>query len=683
MYIEFRDVSGKTVQLPLSEDAEPITIGRNPGSSIYSKESTVSRNHGRIGFDGATFYMKDLGSSNGTFINGERTTRTAVAAGDVVRCGEVLEIHVKSGSPTGASPEREARDRRTRKPTTMGRVDEPVADDARSRQDERTRRRAEKEAERERKRREREARREREEGGHRPTEKRPQVAPEFVKNELHSRTRKDSRDDDLAPVHKASPASVPAPRPVTPAPRPITPPPAPARSVRKNQTTGQSRVVKAIDDSPASAAEISELRRKVAALEAALADAQSGANQAENQAKVAEQRAMRYSVELDGLGDKYVKLKEQNKSMSSALEEVREELRQREDDAFEAERKVTELDAEINGAREKAADATEQLSGLKVRVTQKDRQIEELQRQLDLLEYELRSQRDEMESLQTEFNREGGDAERLERKINLLQEVIEEKESVIEQLRIDLRDKDIEIRQVRMGVGISDLEHEKRTLLEDYHNSMRRIDELQQEVSKKQREIDEMRDHLESERKAVEDRKSAGPEDITEHPDFKAKLREVERLEEKIEDLQREVARFEVKLENASAGSEQATKLEAELELLNRRNESLQGKLDTAEEQVAQLRDMEPVVAEPKSAVTPEVLEDVESLVDATAAAKANARIVRKYAANLEKGIDGDLAEDAELLYDTAVVLVQDLGEQERVVKDLLASLSALQDDEP
>ena len=124
MFLEFRDIAGKLVQLPIAEDSEPVTIGRNPGSTIYSKESTVSRNHGRIGFDGKDFYIKDLGSSNGTYINGERTRRGVVGEGDTVRCGEVLEIVLRPGAPDQAksSPRTGEQRRRKQQPTVMGRA---------------------------------------------------------------------------------------------------------------------------------------------------------------------------------------------------------------------------------------------------------------------------------------------------------------------------------------------------------------------------------------------------------------------------------------------------------------------------------------------------------------------------------------------------------------------------------
>ena len=615
MYLEYRDMSGKTVHLPLNEEGEPITIGRNPGSTIYVKESTVSRNHGRIGFDGDTWYIKDLGSSNGSFHNNERTTRAQITGGDLVRIGEVFEIKVIEGSPEGGrSPSRGERSRRNR-PTSLGRADNSA--------DERRRRNAEREAERDRRRR--------------------------------------AREDRRAPAAE----SKPAPKPKKPEPAPPSP-----RASKRHQETGQSRVVQAVDDS--SNADVAELKRKVAALEGALADAERRADQSENEAKSAEARAMRYSVELEGISEKYIKLKEQNRVISTSLEETREEQRQREDDAFEAERKVSDLERELETARTKAADATEQLSGLKVRVTQKDRQIEELQRQLDLLEYELRSHRDEIEMLQADFNRGGGETDRLERKVNLLQEVIQEKESVIEQLRVDLRDKDIEIRQARMGVGISDLEHEKRGLLEDYHNAMRRNDELTDKVEKQRRDKEQLQAEVDRLNEAAEERRSAAPQEIDDHPDFKAKVRELERAAEQLEQAQGDLAAAEEKLESMAADGDSVAKLEGELSVLQKRNDKLQERLDAAEQKVTELQEIEDQA--PAGPTVPiGVSEDIEALQDAAAASKSNARLVRKYAQTLEKGVDkgGDLGEAAELLYDIAVVLVQDITEQVRMVTEL------------
>lgn len=642
MYLEYRDVSGNTVHLPLDEGGEPVTIGRNPGSTIYAKESTVSRNHGRIGFDGEDWYFKDLGSSNGSFFNSDRTTRATIQAGDLLRIGEVFEIRVEGGEPD-ASLVAGGRGPRARpnKPTTLGRAEAPRGGGI----EERRRRNAERDAERERRRKEREARRA---GRDAAKADRAETKQKDAKRDSERRRSRDVRSSPGRP--SADRAS---------------------RSGRRNQPTGQSRVVAAVGSADAASGDSAELRRKVAALEAALADAERRVTQVENDAKSSEARAMRYSVELDGLGDKYIKLKEQNRVMSASLEETREEQRQREDDAFEAERKVAELERELETARTKAADATEQLAGLKVRLTQKGRQVEELQRQADLQEYELKSHRDEIEMLQADYNRGGGETDRLERKVNLLQELVQEKEGIIEQLRLDLRDKDIEIRQARMGVGISDLEHEKRRLLEDYHAAMRRTDEQSDRLEKQRHELDALRQELEDAKRAAEDRKS-GPKDITDHPDFKAKARELERAEEQLAQAQKDLAKAEVRLDDLASSAERGKQLEGELSVLQKKHDALQSRLQSAEERVAELQQIEDKPAAGPG-IPPGVDEDVEALIDAAAASKSNARLVRKYAQTLEKKLDkeSDLGEAADLLYDIAVVLVSDITEQVRMVNEL------------
>lgn len=49
-----------------------ITIGRGDNNSIIINSPKVSRNHARIEWDGAQFLIRDLRSSNGTFVNGKR-----------------------------------------------------------------------------------------------------------------------------------------------------------------------------------------------------------------------------------------------------------------------------------------------------------------------------------------------------------------------------------------------------------------------------------------------------------------------------------------------------------------------------------------------------------------------------------------------------------------------------------
>jgi diguanylate cyclase (GGDEF)-like protein len=48
---------------------EPLSIGRSPQSQIQVDQESVSRNHCRIRFTGTEFLVRDLGSTNGTYVN--------------------------------------------------------------------------------------------------------------------------------------------------------------------------------------------------------------------------------------------------------------------------------------------------------------------------------------------------------------------------------------------------------------------------------------------------------------------------------------------------------------------------------------------------------------------------------------------------------------------------------------
>ncbi len=614
MYLEWLDNDGEVARIALDPAMDAVTIGRGATSSIYAKETSVSRNHARIGWEPAGYYIKDLGSSNGSFINGERVQRGTLREGDIARCGEVLEIRICSG----ALPDTKKKTLQFQEPSGRRDVQPTAAIHS-----------ADREA---------------------------QVAAARAARlgQAPAGLRTDARPIDPA---RTPPGPQPMPENRGSAPRPDprmpSPPDAPSRP--------------AVQASAAAPAVHPDAQRRVAQLEDQLAAARTALIKAENDAKAVDARSMRYSVELDGLSDKYVKLKEHNQILGQELDKTRAELRTREDEAFEAVRSLEELKTQIGQAREKATDATEQLSGLKVRITQKDRQIEELQRQLDLLEYELRAARDENDSLQSSFNREGGDVSRLERKINLLQEVIQEKEALIEQLRIDLRDKDAEIRQVRMGVGISDLEHEKRRLLEDYHLATRRVDELNDRLLQQTRQAEALQRELDAAREAAE-RKPAAVADVTEHPDFKAKLREVERARDEVSQLQRDLAKADLKLETATADATQQKTTAAELIVAQKRVEALEARLLEAETRLTD------ALTTPKRTALPDDLADgIESLLDAALAARSNAAVVRRYAGDLqtERAKWPELADTLELVNDIASVLAHDLAEQARSIEVL------------
>ncbi len=67
---------------------ERITIGRAPENDIVIENLAVSRNHAVITWENDRFYLEDLGSSNGSFINGVKVKRNEVVDRDVITIGK-------------------------------------------------------------------------------------------------------------------------------------------------------------------------------------------------------------------------------------------------------------------------------------------------------------------------------------------------------------------------------------------------------------------------------------------------------------------------------------------------------------------------------------------------------------------------------------------------------------------
>jgi len=70
-------------------DDRALVVGRASGSDLPVIDATVSRRHARITADASGMEVTDLGSSNGTFVNGTRIENARAAAGDVVTFGSV------------------------------------------------------------------------------------------------------------------------------------------------------------------------------------------------------------------------------------------------------------------------------------------------------------------------------------------------------------------------------------------------------------------------------------------------------------------------------------------------------------------------------------------------------------------------------------------------------------------
>ena len=86
--LALRFISGKYKggEYVLSETGETC-IGRSSDIDLVLMEDMVSRKHARIWVENGSIYLQDLGSTNGTFVNGEKIAKTVVNRGDRILVG--------------------------------------------------------------------------------------------------------------------------------------------------------------------------------------------------------------------------------------------------------------------------------------------------------------------------------------------------------------------------------------------------------------------------------------------------------------------------------------------------------------------------------------------------------------------------------------------------------------------
>ena len=70
-------------------DRDWLVIGRGRGADLVIAEPTISRSHAAVGYDTEGFFVQDLGSTNGTMVNGARAERQRLKSGDVIQMGKL------------------------------------------------------------------------------------------------------------------------------------------------------------------------------------------------------------------------------------------------------------------------------------------------------------------------------------------------------------------------------------------------------------------------------------------------------------------------------------------------------------------------------------------------------------------------------------------------------------------
>jgi hypothetical protein len=73
-------------------------LGRGTDADIRLPDTGVSRKHADVQLEGGTVTVEDLGSTNGTLVNGRRIGRQDLADGDVIRIGHSVLVYRQDGT---------------------------------------------------------------------------------------------------------------------------------------------------------------------------------------------------------------------------------------------------------------------------------------------------------------------------------------------------------------------------------------------------------------------------------------------------------------------------------------------------------------------------------------------------------------------------------------------------------
>ena len=81
--------------------SEGATIGRAATNQIFLDDVTVSRKHAEISVEGKAFHFSDLGSLNGSYINGAQSKKHPLQSGDEIQVGKFHMLFIGAQQLTG------------------------------------------------------------------------------------------------------------------------------------------------------------------------------------------------------------------------------------------------------------------------------------------------------------------------------------------------------------------------------------------------------------------------------------------------------------------------------------------------------------------------------------------------------------------------------------------------------
>src|SRR6516165_10314551 len=92
------------VEKSLDLGNDPVLIGRATECQVRTEDAVVSRRHARIVLDGGEYWIEDLGSMSGVFVNAEKVQRAKLAPGTAAVMGSLVVYVVPEEEPVAVLP---------------------------------------------------------------------------------------------------------------------------------------------------------------------------------------------------------------------------------------------------------------------------------------------------------------------------------------------------------------------------------------------------------------------------------------------------------------------------------------------------------------------------------------------------------------------------------------------------
>jgi pSer/pThr/pTyr-binding forkhead associated (FHA) protein len=101
LVIQNQGMTGRAHELSVDR----TTIGRVDDNTLQIADPSVSSHHCEVQLHGSEILIRDLNSTNGSFINGEKITEKVLKPGQILRLGQVeLKLEVEGAMPAPPAP---------------------------------------------------------------------------------------------------------------------------------------------------------------------------------------------------------------------------------------------------------------------------------------------------------------------------------------------------------------------------------------------------------------------------------------------------------------------------------------------------------------------------------------------------------------------------------------------------